>query len=358
MAGSNLASYARDKLVEFIPLIDQRGRDFFGHQMQGGFGFNARQKQVVAQILGHSREYLLRSQKKIRPAFVYYGYRLGGQEPDERIWQAALGVDLVHAALLMHDDFMDRDTLRRGGPTTHKYFEQQLGGDAHLGEAMAVNVGDALLCLGFELVQGAGNPAATAQLLRGITNTAYGQAYDVSLEALGDWTEEDVLVLHRAKTSIYTYENPLFIGAHLAGLSPAALEILRDYATDGGVAFQLQDDLLGVFGTPDKTGKSADSDLLQGKCTLLVLRVLKAGTSAQKRAVERVWGKQKAARKDLDAAKQAVIDSGSYAYSRRLAQELAHKAACAAFRLRELKLNLPAIDFIQGVAQYMVEREV
>ena len=109
-------------------------------------------------------------------------------------------MELVHAALLMHDDFMDEDQTRRGGPTTHMYF-----GGGHYGDSMAVDIGDALLCLGFELVE-------DKEILRAIVNTAYGQAYDVSLEKFGKWTEDDVLTMHKAKTAIYTYENPLFIG--------------------------------------------------------------------------------------------------------------------------------------------------
>ncbi|MBI5356615.1 polyprenyl synthetase family protein, partial [Candidatus Collierbacteria bacterium] len=130
------------------------------------------------------------------------------------------------------------------------------------------------------------------------------------------------------------------------------------YAMDGGVAFQLQDDILGVFGTPEKTGKSTDSDLLQGKCTMLVLKVFNGGTTGQQNAVKKVWGKLKASRKNLDDAKQAVIDSGSLKYSNDLARRYASKAAKTASKLRSLNLNAESIDYIQGIAEYMVNRKV
>ena len=212
--------------------------------------------------------------------------------------------------------------------------------------------------LGLELIADIGNTKATKQMLRGIANTGFGQAFDVTLEAFMNWTEEDVIVLHRAKTAIYTYENPLFVGAYLANLPEKVLGILHDYAMNGGVAFQLQDDILGVYGEPEKTGKSADSDLKQGKCTLLVLNALQKGSKEQKEKIMKIWGNWTASREDLDAAKIVIKDCGSYEYNRKMASEYAAKAAKTAESLRQLNLNQEAVDYIQGIAEYMVTREV
>lgn len=337
----NLGDLAKRKLQEFVPEIDARIAKYFDEEIKKDFGFNERQKKVVREALGHAREYILRPTKRLRGSFVYYGSKLGGIEPD---WNAAVGIELVHAALLMHDDFMDEDAVRRGGPTTHEFYGKLMD-SRHLGEAMAVNVGDALLCLGFELVP-------DKHIFQAIANTAYGQAYDLSLEAFKSWTEEDVIALHKAKTAIYTYENPLFIGAHLAGLPKEAFDILHDYSMDGGVAFQLQDDILGVFGSPEKTGKSADSDLKQGKCTLMMLKAW------DRPEVHKVWGKMDATRQDLDAAKKAIMDCGAYEYNKKLAREYVARAAKTAEKLRKLNLDKEAVDYIQGIAEYMVEREV
>jgi len=267
----------------------------------------------------------------------------------------------VHTALLMHDDMMDQDDVRRGKPTTHKYFEN---GDRHYGDSMAVDVGDAVLEIGQELLLSADFEdklarKATLKMLRGITNTAWGQAYDVTLEKIMEQCDEDdVITVHKAKTAIYTYENPLHIGAMLAGLDGEVLKILSDYSMDGGVAFQLQDDILGVFGDPEKTGKSANSDILQGKVTLLILRVFKDGTPEQIEALKKVWGKRKADEADIDKAKKAIEDSGSLQYSRDISRSYAQRAADTAEKLKGLNLNSEAVDFIQGVALYMVNREV
>jgi geranylgeranyl diphosphate synthase type I len=290
---------------------------------------------------------------------VRYGYALGGKELTNAVWDAAMGVEISHAALLMHDDFMDEDNVRRGGPTTHKVFERAGGGDRHWGEAMAVTAGDVLLCLGFELVVGTGNQLASRQMLRAIANTGFGQAYDLALEKFAKWSEKDVMDLHRAKTGLYTYENPLLVGMYLAGITDdKVIGVIRKYADYGGVAFQLQDDILGVYGTPEKTGKSADSDLKQGKCTLMVLKAYELGTSEQQQVVRRVWGNSLATREELDAAKLAMQECGAYAYNKKVAKEYAQQAVEYAAKLRKFKLNEEAIDYIQGIAEYMVEREV
>lgn len=356
-----LARNAKTTLEHYITLIDPRLDDHWRKELALGFGFNEKQRALVVKIIDHAQEHNLRPAKRLRASFVHYGYLLNHREVDERIWNAAMAVELVHTALLMHDDFMDQDATRRGKPTTHEYFAQ---GDTHYGHAMAVSVGDAVLCAGFQLLMESGFDAvplksAMSKMLRGIANTAHGQAYDVSLEKLrNEWTEDDVMTVHKAKTSIYTYENPLYIGAYLGEAAPHVFPLLHVYAMDGGVAFQLQDDILGVYGDPERTGKSANSDLLQGKATLLVMKVFHEGTAAQIQAVEKVWGKRHASDADIQDAKQAIIDSGSLEYSNTISRTYAAQAAQYARKLRALDLNTEAIDYIEGVAEYMVHREL
>lgn len=351
---------AKDTLMQFVPLIDAKLKDYWEKEINLNFGFNQKQRDLVKKMLLHSQEHNLRPAKRIRAAFVYYGYLLG-KTLDDNIWDAAVSVELVHTGLLMLDDFMDQDVVRRGLPTTHKYFEN---GDLHYGESMAVMVGNIVLTAGYELLlksnfNSIDKIKATEKLLRGVINTAHGQCYDVTLEKIFDQvTEDDVLTLHRAKTAIYTYENPLYIGAILAGLGDDVLKVLTDYSLDGGVAFQLQDDILGIFGDPEKTGKSANSDLLQGKVTLLILKTLTNGTQDQISDLKKVWGKRSADEADINKAKSAIINSGSLEYSIKVSRDLATKAAAAAQKLRDLNCNPKAVDFIAGVSEYMANREL
>ena len=359
MVKDQLGIKARETLIEFVTKIDKRLSNYWDMEIGKEFGFNEEQKQLVRKILEHAKEHNLRTGKRIRASFVYYAYLLNKTE-DERIWKAAESVELVHTALLMHDDFMDQDKLRRGRPTTQVYFGE---GDEHYGDAMAVNVGDAVLCLGYEKLLESGFNAevvkpAMSQLLRGITNTAFGQAYDVSLPKIGEMSEERVMALHKAKTAIYTYENPLFIGAILGGCNKDVLKILHEYSMTGGVAFQLQDDILGIFGEEEKTGKSADSDLLQGKVTLLVGKALELGNEIQIKTIKKVWGNKNATDDEILEAKRVIKETGSYEYSVKTAVELAEKAANLANELRDKNLNVQAVDYLEGIARYLVERDV
>lgn len=348
------------ELKKIVDLTDKQLAEYWDEEIKKNFGFNQRQKDLIKRLLEHAKAHNLRPAKRLRASFVYYGYLLGKDEPGEKIRQPMEAIELVHTALLMQDDVMDQDDLRRGLPTTHKFFEN---GDSHFGESMAYNLSDSVLSLGYERLLTSDFDKelaikATIKLLRGVTDTAYGQAFDVGLEKVNDWVEDDVMALHKAKTTIYTYENPLFIGAILAGLTGEVFEILHDYSMDGGVAFQLQDDILGVFGDSEITGKSDDSDLLQGKRTLLVLKALELGNEKQKEAIKKIWGNRKAEKEEIELAKKAIVDSGSLDYNKKISRELAEKAAKTAERLRELNLNPTAIDFIGGVARYMVDREL
>jgi len=350
----------KTELTRLAKITDEHLEVYFDEEIARNFGFNQRQKKLVKKLLEHAKEHNLRSAKRLRASFVYYSYLLGRKRVDERIFRAAVAIELVHTALLMHDDFMDQDELRRGGPASHKFLAK---GNKHYGEAMAVDLGDAVLSWGYEMLNGCQFKAelvneAVNHLLRTIIKTGWGQAMDLNLEKEKKWTEDDVLTTHRAKTAIYTYENPLMVGAILGELSEEVKKILKEYGRWGGIAFQLQDDILGLFGNPEKTGKSADSDLLQGKRTLLMLVALKQGNKSDVKAIAKVWGKRRANKDDLRKAKEAVKRSGSLDYSIRISRQYAKKAVDVAEKLRKHKLNKKAIDYIQGIASYMVKRDV
>lgn len=402
MVNDNLGKMAKRNLGVLAKEIDKRLGRYWDEEVGQRFGFGKTQKELVRKMLLHAKEHNLRSAKRVRAAFVIYGYLLGknsrtqelknsknqNEVEMERVWRVAEGVEIIHTALLMHDDFMDQDKVRRGRPTTQEFFGAK---NSHYGNSMAVSVGDAVLCLGLERVLAAGLDGETTQkvmrqLLRGITQTAFGQAYDVSLGKILSVTdptslkratfgaeatrgrgyagqglrgaEEKVMSLHRAKTALYTYENPLLMGGALAGLTEPVLKILSEYSAQGGIAFQLQDDVLGVYGDGAKTGKSTDSDLLQGKVTLLMVKVLEKGTEEQIRTVMKVWGRGAAEEGDIQKAKEAIKASGAYAYSVKVAREMAEMAARTAARLRSFGLNAEAIDYLEGIERYMVGREV
>lgn len=360
---------AKTNLENFVKRIDGELDNYFNPEIKNAFGVSQKEKRLSNHIIRHIKEHCLRPAKRIRGSFVYYGYKLLGGIKEKEIIKAAMSIELIHTALLMHDDFMDQDDTRRGLPTTHEYYKKfhidnnYRFAPLHYGESMAVTVGDIALLLGYEIL-GKSNFNNVLKLyainrtLRGIVNTAYGQTFDITLEGRGHATEKDITDLHLAKTAIYTYENPLHIGAILAGGKQKDFDLISKYAIPGGVAFQLQDDILGLFGDPIKTGKPAHSDLRQGKMTLLIIKALEFGNKKQQKILKKIWGKRNLSEQEANVARQIVVDTGSLDYSRNVSIKWAKKAQKAIPLMYNMKWNKESIEYLDGIAQYMVERDV
>jgi len=365
---SEKALAGKAKLENFVKLIDAELKKYFKNELKNVFGVSKKEKELDKNILKHITEHNLRPAKRLRGSFIYYGYRLFKTDKEKEIMKAAMSIELIHTALLMHDDFMDQDDTRRGLPTTNEFYKiyhknNKFRFDSlHYGEAMAVTVGDIALMEGFKIL-GESNFSDTNKILainrtlKGISNTAYGQAYNVTLESKGVATEKDITDIHHGKTAIYTYENPLHIGAVLAGAKQTDLELLSKYAIPGGIAFQIQDDILGLFGDTKKTGKPAHSDLRQGKMTLLIIKALELADKKQKKRILEVWGNRNLNKKDANDIRKIVIDTGSLNYSKKVSVNWAKKAQLAISEMIKCKWNKVSIDYLNGIAQYMVERD-
>jgi geranylgeranyl diphosphate synthase type I len=359
---------AKNKLNDFVETIDPLLENYFNRQIVQSFSTDPKEKALITHILKHIKEHNLRPAKRLRGSFIYYSYKLLGGKQKKEVLKAAMSIELIHTAMLIHDDLMDEDKIRRGKATTHQYYKNYhnsrhfINDSSHYGQSMAVCAGDAALCMGFDILakckfEKQRKIEALSRVLTAIKNTAFGQNYDITLEASAKAKEEDVINLHHAKTAIYTYENPLHIGALLAGASTKDLEILSKYAIAGGIAFQLQDDILGLFGNPQKTGKAANSDLKQGKVTLLILKALEKANSKDKNTLKSIWGNKNLTQKDAEVARKIVKDSGSLQYSKDLSIKYAKRAQRAIPLMLKQNWNKRAIAYLDGIAQYMVERD-
>ena len=366
---SEEAAKAKQNLIGIVEKINPVLDKYFNSEIRESFGVSKRQKALSRLLWEHIKEHNLRPAKRLRASFVYYGYKLFGGRNENAILEAASGIELIHTALLMHDDFMDQDKTRRGRPTTQEYFRQLhktlcwKGSAAHFGESMAVDVGDVALMAGFEILGWAKFDAikklkAQNQLLRGIINTGLGQAFDISLEVEAKATEKDVLDLHWAKTAVYTYQTPLLTGAILAGAKEKDLVLLVEYAKYGGVAFQLQDDILGCFGDEEKTGKAADSDLREGKMTLLYIKAKEKAEKTQAKELEELWGRSDMSSKQARRLREIIMDTGSLEYSKNVSRAWAAKAKKVAGKMLTKGWNKEAVEYLAGIAQYMVERDM
>ncbi|GAB1643695.1 polyprenyl synthetase family protein [Krasilnikovia sp. MM14-A1259] len=260
-----------------------------------------------------ARDLVLAGGKRLRPTFAYWGWRgaVGNTEPIESVLPALAALELMHTFALIHDDVMDESATRRGHPTMHQVFTAQhvnagrRGDPVHFGQTAAVLVGDLCLIWADQLL--ARTPLAAATVLaaracydRMRVEAVAGQYLDV----LGDadpqsWSVDRALLVARHKTAGYTVRHPLRFGLALAGQTrdQDTAETYDRYGTAVGEAFQLRDDLLGVYGDPALTGKPAGDDLRTGKPTALLMLALQLATPAQHAELARLHAADGASRR-------------------------------------------------------------
>jgi geranylgeranyl diphosphate synthase, type I len=251
-----------------------------------------------------ARSYVLASGKRLRPTFGYWGWRgVAGLAPAvEAVLPALAGLELLHAFALVQDDVMDGSATRRGRPTAHEVLAAEhsaagrAGSAGRFGSAGAVLLGDLLLVWADRMQLQARVPAEALLAARRHYDemriaTIAGQYLDILGDAESDvWSVERALRVARLKTARYTVTGPLLLGAALADCEPHG-SVAGAYTVYGeavGEAFQLRDDLLGVFGDPVVTGKPAGEDLRSGKPTVLLLLARQLATAAQRTALRQL----------------------------------------------------------------------
>jgi geranylgeranyl diphosphate synthase type I len=223
----------------------------------------------VADAIGHL---VLRGGKRMRPVLLVAAFEAcGGQGGTAAVLPAALALELLQAYLLVHDDWMDGDEVRRGGPSVPAMMRQRYAGAR--AEAMSVLAGDlAAAWARRALLEVELSPErvvrAAGELARVEEEVVQGQVLDVCAAARN---AAEVEMVHELKTASYSMRGPVVMGAHLAGAHPSQIESLVAFAAPLGVAFQLRDDLLGVFGDPIATGKPRGSDMRSGKRSAVLI---------------------------------------------------------------------------------------
>ena len=256
------------------------------------------------------RRLALRGGKRLRPALVVAGLRTVSSSADiEPALDAGVALELLHTYFLIHDDWMDGDRVRRGGPSVHVALAERFHSE-HKGNASAILAGDYAVALACDALARVETPS---DRLRGaflaFSEMQLGAVAGQQLDMVGQG--RDVELGYALKTGSYTVEGPLKLGALLAGGKPATLEALSRYARPAGVAFQLRDDLLSLFGDPAQTGKPLASDLMSGKRTLLLRLALRRGKPRELSVIRKVLENPRAKEPALRAALSAIEATGA-----------------------------------------------
>lgn len=236
-------------------------------------------------LIAALENFVLRGGKRLRPAFAYWGYRAVTPEPgdpvDDGVLRLFSALELLHACALVHDDVIDDSATRRGMPTAHVHFAELhrdrgwRGSPEQFGRSAAILLGDLSLVWADDIVAGADLSPAAARRVQRVwadirTEVLGGQYLDIVAESSGVHSIETAMNVNTYKTASYTVSRPLQLGAAAAADRPEVQAAFHDLGNDLGVAFQLRDDVLGVFGDPAVTGKPSGDDLRSGKRTVLL----------------------------------------------------------------------------------------
>ncbi len=261
--------------------------------------------------------------KRFRAAFCWWGHHAVTPEADDEtaVLRAAASLELLHASALVHDDLMDASDTRRGRPATHRGFAQEhvragwRGDPEQYGAAAAILLGDLLLAWSDEMLRHCGLAPERVSAAMDVfdlcrSEVIAGQFLDVSVQARGRADVEAAMTVLRYKSAKYSIERPLHVGAALAGAGPETRESLSGFGLPLGEAFQLRDDLLGVFGDPATTGKPAGDDLIEGKRTVLVALALDAAPPADAARLDSALGSALSA-DEVAELRRIIVESGA-----------------------------------------------
>lgn len=275
--------------------------------------------------------------KGLRPAFVYWGHRATGAEHDDGLYWPAGAVELLHTFALIHDDVMDRSPTRRGQAAIHETMsavherEGMVGDGRWFGVGGAILAGDLAFVWADELLDAAPLDPATVDRARSVfsrlrVEVMAGQFLDLRLAGLAHAVEEDARRVALLKSGRYTVTRPLQLGAAIGGGDDVLDAALMGFGDAVGLGFQLRDDILGLFGDPEETGKGATSDLREGKRTMLVLRALHLADEPARAALTDVLGDAELTDADADRAREVVVETGALAGVEKIIVEQGAKA--------------------------------
>jgi geranylgeranyl diphosphate synthase type I len=284
--------------------------------------------------------FVLDSGKRLRPAFCYWAARAAGAVDDDALVRAAASLELLQACALVHDDVIDHSDTRRGQPALHRQFaalhgESGWSGEpADFGAATAILAGDLLLAWSDSMLATSGMDDAALHRARPVSDLMRvelmaGQYLDILAQARADDPLVGALRVARYKAAKYTVEGPLHLGAALADAPAALTSAYTAYGVPLGEAFQLRDDLLGVFGDPAMTGKPAGDDLREGKRTALIAAAFERANAVDRATLHARLGDPDLSDRAVDEVRAIVTSSGATAAVEAMIDERVRDALAA-----------------------------
>jgi geranylgeranyl diphosphate synthase type I len=313
-------------------------------------------------VASAAADFVLTGGKRLRPTFAYWGWRTtrGAEDDAQALITAAASLELLHASALVHDDVMDDSDTRRGRPAAHRAFARLhaehhwLGDSRSFGTSAAILLGDLLLCWSDQMFGSAGvGPQAHQVYLRMREEVMAGQYLDLLEQARGRTSVDAALRVAEFKTSRYSVEQPLQLGAAAAGAPEATREALHRYGMALGEAFQLRDDVLGVFGDSSRTGKPTGDDLREGKRTLLAALAAQRADPEQAAVLRQGLGDRSLDSSGARRLAEVIVETGALAS---VEVRIAARASEARAALQEPAISPPARAALTDLVSVATDR--
>jgi len=339
-----------EKLLRIKEKVEEELENYFDEKIAKA------EDDISKEALEFLKNYTLRGGKRIRVGFLVYGYGCF-KEINGAIIRASMVMELMQSYLLIHDDIMDKDNVRRGMDSMHIMYEKKYNfkDRKHFGMSMAICVGDLASALANEIILDSNfeNKDEVVNVMNKILEkVAEGQMLDIVYgnRKIEEVTERDVMLVNRMKTATYTVEGPLHLGALLAGVNDNRLNPLLEYGVVLGKAFQVRNDINDIF-LSGKIGKDAGSDLREGKRTLLIIKTLE---NCDKEEKEFVLSKLGADMNNDDLKKLSkLIKKNALGYC----EDYCKKAADEARKIiRDLDLREEGKEFLLNITDFIATK--
>ena len=305
-----------------------------------------------------------RAGKMIRGVLVSLGCEMAGGRPGAAAVRAGTALELIQSGLLIHDDIMDRDPRRRGGPSVHEQYgwlAPEPGGPAaaHYGTSLAICAGEIAIFLAFEAVASLPGPPRRAAAVQRLFASEFGlvglgQMLDVEAGAAAQaLPERRILDIYRYKTARYSFYLPLAAGWAIGGGATKVRPALERLGEDLGLVFQIKDDELGLFGVPDETGKPVGSDIREGKKTLYAAGLVRRAEGAEAERLASILGRPDAPDGDIAFVRDLAVRLGVAAGAGRVMGRLARRAGR---EIEALPVGNGHREALRGLLDYILSR--
>lgn len=291
--------------------------------------------------------------KRIRAYLVKLGYEMSNNKYDDRIILPSLSYEFFQTGVLIHDDIIDESTTRRGMPTMHIHF-----GNNHSAISKSICIGDIGILFSIDMIAKSNFDdnlirEAISHQNKVFELTISGELKDIELSEKKEYSLIDIIEMYKLKTSWYTIVGPLQLGAILGQANRKLLEQIKTVGLAMGIAFQIKDDILGIFGSENEIGKSNLSDMQEGKKTILTRHFLDNANEESIRRFNLIYGNNKSGIRELESIQQLFLSTDSLDYANNLCKKYTDEAS---FTLDLMDIDMKYKTILMDFLDYLQKR--